>query len=139
MELRFALLADHITETRDGKLVLIGEFDGLMLSDLQKPFPRLSLVARFEADDAEGSDHRLQIGCFDDDGSAVLPLSPELHLRFHPLGPGRGSRGQVIMNFDHVLFPRYGEYSFRLLVDGHLAGRVPLHVSSPPRPSGVLH
>lgn len=134
MELKFALLADHITETRDGKLVIIGEFDGLRLADLDKGFPRISLVARFEADTSEGLKHKLQVGCYDEDGKEVLPLSPELEVNFRPLGPGRGSRGQVIMNFENAKFPRYGDYSFRLLVDGHIKARIPLTVQTPPKP-----
>ena len=128
MELKFALLADHVTVTADGKLVLIGDFDILRSAREPVRYGPLFLVARFEARVSEGSQHMLRIGLFDEDGRPTMPMSPDLAVPFTPTGPGYPLRGQVIIHFPVVEFPRFGDYEFHILLDGRLEARVPVRV-----------
>lgn len=139
MELKFALLGDAANESKEGKLNLIGEFNTIRSAGEPVGWPALALAARFEASVSEGTQHRFQIGLFDSDGQSILPLSGPLPLAFQNQGPGRPLRGQVIIHLVGLMFPKFGDYSFHLLVDGRLLGEVPVYVMkapTPPRPHG---
>lgn len=60
MDLKFALLADHATLTRDGKLVIVGDFDAITAPKLPATHPQFFVVVRFQASITEGTgSHRL--------------------------------------------------------------------------------
>jgi hypothetical protein len=134
LELKFALLADHVNITREGKLNLIGEFDKLFAQKVPAMHPMIFLVARFEASVSEGTEHRFAIGLYDEDGQAVLPKSPPIPMRFETQGRGRPLRAQVITQLGGVRFPKYGAYEFHLLIDGREMGVIPISVTEPPPP-----
>ncbi|HKJ93986.1 MAG TPA: hypothetical protein VJ957_12525 [Longimicrobiales bacterium] len=134
LELKFALLADHVTETREGKLVIVGEFDTIAAPSAPVTHAPMYLVARLEATDAdELENHAFRLGLFTDDGREIVPLSPPNPLRLLRTGPGR-LRGQVIVQLGAVTFPEFGVYEFRLVVDEAVLARPPVHVIRVERP-----
>lgn len=128
MDLKFALLADHVTETREGKLVIVGEFNMIWSEQVPIRHGPFFLLARFEARVSEGVSHKIRIALVDEDGNQTLPPSPEIPINFAPTGPGYPLRGQVVVHFGSVEFPKPGDYEFHILVDGHIKAVVPLRV-----------
>lgn len=136
MDLRFALLADHVAETREGKLVIVGEFNAIRAPNAPVTHSRMFLVARLEARVTEGSQHRLRIALVDEDGNHVIPASPEIPIDFVPTSPGHPLVAQVIVGLENIRFPHFGDYEFHLLVDGRLLADVPLTVAQVLSPPG---
>lgn len=126
MDLKFALVAELVSETRDGKLNIMGTFDRIVASKAPATHHSLHLVARFEARVSEGTQHKVKFGLYDADGAAVIPQSPDIDMVFQNTGPGRPFRGQVILHMAPVKLPKFGDYEFHILVDGHLKAEVPL-------------
>lgn len=129
MELKFGLLADYASVAERGKLVIAGEFDQINAQTAPVTWPLMFLVARFEASITEGSKHRLRLDTRDADGRQVIPAI-EGDIGFVPRGPGRPLRGQIIMRLEGLQFPRAGDYSFNLLVDGRELGTVGLFLTT---------
>ena len=127
MNLTFAMLADHVAETKEGKLVIVGEFDTIGAHAFPATHPSFFLVARFEGGSADARAHRLSIHLHSPDGRSVLPESPELQvqaIRVHE----HVARANVLLNFGGLQFPQPGVYHFRLELDGAHKGDVPLHL-----------
>ena len=129
MDLKFALLADHVNETREGKLNIIGEFNLISAAQVPATHPLLFLVARFQASVSEGTEHELTIGLYDEDGQAALPQSPTFPIKFVPQGRGLPLRAQVVAQLGGLRFDHFGSFEFHLLVNGRLEARVPLLVN----------
>jgi hypothetical protein len=134
LDLKFALLADHVTETREGKLVIVGEFDTIAAPTAPVTHAPMFLVARLEAIETdELEEHEFQLGLFKEDGQEIVPLSPPNPIRLLRTGSGR-LRGQVIVQLGAVTFPDFGVYEFHLVVDGTILARPPVHVVRVERP-----
>ena len=132
MNLRFALLADYAAVIEGGKLLVAGEFDRVVAPSLPATAPPFYLVARFDAQVSEGTEHRLRIHLVDADGHEVAPPAAEVPFPFGALGPGRPLRGQVIVQINGAKFPKYGAYEFHLNVDGRNEGVVQIPVAPAP-------
>jgi hypothetical protein len=128
MNLKLAVLADHVNETKEGKLNLLGVFDVLFAKKLPAKHPKLFLVAVFEASVSEGSEHKAKVGVYDSDGQEVLPLTPELPLKFQPTGRGKPFQARLVVELEGLRFPHFGDYEFHLLIDGRIEGQVGLEV-----------
>lgn len=136
MELKFALLADLVSETIEGKLNILGTFDGVNSFTEPIVHPRCYLVARFEARTSEGNQHFAQVGIVDADGQPVLEVGPEIPMQFGTAGPGHPFRGQLIVEVTNLTLPKFGDYEFRIKVGGKLEATVPITAkfsSSAPR------
>ena len=129
MDLKFALLADHVNTTLEGKLNIIGEFNAISAARVPATHPFLFLVARLEASVSEGTEHELTIGIYDEDGQKVMPKSPTFPIKFKPQGRGLPLRAQVVAQLGGLRFDHFGSFEFHLLVDGRLEARVPFLVS----------
>jgi hypothetical protein len=140
IELKFALLADHVTETREGKLVIVGEFDTIAAPAAPVTHAPMFLVARLEAAETEELEaHEFRLGLFAEDGREIVPLSPPNPIRLLRTGAGR-LRGQIIVQLGAVTFPDFGIYEFRLVVDETELARSPVHVVRVERPrSSQVH
>lgn len=131
MELKFALLCDAANESKQGKTNIFGEFDTIWAQTFPMKWPRMVLVARFEAHVSEGIDHGVQLRLQNADGRDVIPATPVMQMRFAShVDAGRPARGQLIANMDLVQFPAPGDYSINILVDGHHLGSVPIVLKS---------
>lgn len=127
MNLTFAMLADHVTETKEGKLVIVGEFDTIGAPSFPATHPSFFLVARLQGNAAEARVHRLAIRLIGPDGRSVLPQDPELQVqavRVHE----NVARANLLLNFGGLQFPLAGLYSFRLELNGARVGEVGLHL-----------
>ena len=129
MDLKFALLADHVNRTSEGKLNIIGEFNAISAARVPATHSSLFLVARFEASVSEGTEHQLTIGLYDEDGKGVLPKSPTFPIKFVPQGRGLPLRAQVVAQLGGLKFDHFGNFEFHLLVNGRIEATVPVSVS----------
>jgi len=129
MKLRYAILADHVNETKEGKLNFHGVFDVLFAKRAPVTHPLMCIAAVFEASVSEGSEHSAQVGMFDSDGKPVIPLSPKLPLKFKPTGRGKPLHARIVAEFSGVLFPHFGDFVFHILVDGRIEAEVPVELT----------
>jgi len=127
MDLLFAMLADHVAETKEGKLVIVGEFDTIGAAQFPATHPAFFLVARFQGNASAARAHRLQVRLIGPDGRGALPQDADLHLqavRVHE----NVARANVLLHFAGLQFQQPGLYHFQLQLDGVQSGEVPLHL-----------
>jgi len=127
MELTFAMLADHVAETKEGKLVIVGEFDTIGAAQFPATHPAFFLVARLQGNASAARQHRLVVRLIGPDGRSALPQDADLHVqavRVHE----NVSRANVLLHFAGLQFAQPGLYHFQLQLDGTHAGEVPLHL-----------
>lgn len=128
IEVKFAMLADHVSETKEGKLVIVGVFDAINAPEAPTVHPQFFVVARFETSVAAGTQHELQLGMWDEDGQALMPLSDPFPIAFAPQGPGRPLRAQFIIQLG-MQFPKFGDYEFRIVFNGRQLVAIPLRLN----------
>ncbi len=115
MEVTLALLADGANVSQDGKLNILGIFNGLGAAAFPATHPSMHLVLRFEASRAEeGKNKQIEIQLADSDGSRLFTIATELVL---PQGiPGQPIRMNHILALNGVRFPKAGDYVFNILI-----------------------
>lgn len=138
MEIRYALVADHATEDKANKPIIIGVFDQVYTAPDTSPvpLPPFFLVAEFNAHVTEGAEHRLEMRFTDMDGQDLAPRG-EMTLKFVPQGPGRPLVARLLAKVGPGLsVPGIGGYAIHLFVDGIRRGEVSLHVVARPQNPG---
>lgn len=120
----FGLVADFISETKEGKLNILGEFNTIRSPTEPIQHHSMFVIARFLASASEGTNHQLQVLLVDEDGQEVIPKSENIQLRFQPTGKGLPLRAHVVLHFTPITLPRFGRYSFHYLLNRHLVGEV---------------
>jgi len=118
MRLRFSALCEDARPTPDGKVDVHG-----VLHDLSAPgFPaqqdRLVLVLVIEWEREDHGRFIFKADLEGDDGDISLTVEGETEV--HRPGPDQPpARSQLIMPMEGVIFPRPGQYTFRVKVKGH--------------------
>lgn len=89
MRLDLGLVADSANIDAQGKLYILGEFKYLWAQTFPTVHPSLALVIRLSAPlvEVRGMKAKLQLEAVDEDGSPLLPKSPEMEINFAPVGP----------------------------------------------------
>ena len=128
MQLKFALLADAVNESRDGKLNITGEFNAIIAEQVPLQWPVMVLVARIEAGLAEGTAHRFHVDLVDENGQQLLEDLPTVDARFVGGGEGLPLRANFIVSLVGLQFQSYGTYQIRVFVDDEFVGDTMLHV-----------
>jgi hypothetical protein len=131
MELDFAVLADGVTPRPDGKLDIFGAgFDTIHAESVPARHPRLTLAVRILVSRHESEhEHRLDVVLQGADGAelarahAQVPAMP-VEVR-EQIAPGRKVGVGMVLNFDGVVFPAFGDYQLALQWDGN-EPRLPL-------------
>lgn len=127
MDLKFAMLADYVTETREAKLVIGGIFEVIRSASFPVVHTQMYLAARWESSLAEGTRHRIAITIVGPNGEPIIPRI-ESPLDFVPRGPGKTLRAQLIANVGPIQFPAPGAYRFELSIIGKRTDIVPFDV-----------
>jgi hypothetical protein len=140
VDLDFAVLADGVTSRPDGKLDIFGAgFDTVWSSAVPARHARLALVVRVLLSRHETEHpHRLDVVIQAADGAELArargdlePLPDEARNQI-PAGTQFGVG--MVLNFDNVVFPAYGNHHVVVKWDGNEA-RPPLRLSVAPLPS----
>jgi hypothetical protein len=141
MDLDFAILADGVVLRPDGKMDIFGAaWDTIVASAVPAVHPQLTLAVRVLASrhEAEGP-HDLTVVMQDADGAELArahgevgTLSPEQR---EAIPAGRQLGMGSVLNFQNVVFPRYGAYQLAILWDGNEARpALRVFVVPPPQP-----
>jgi hypothetical protein len=117
MHLRFAAVCDEAHATPEGKLELHGVYHDLAAPGFPAKQDRLVLVMVLEWAREDHGRFRFRADLEDEDGKPSLTVEGETEVRT-PADGSPPSRSQVIMPMEGVVFPRPGQYVFRVKVKG---------------------
>lgn len=138
MEVDLAVIADAANVSQEGKLNILGIFDTIWARDFPFRHGSMAFVVRVRADFTEAGTHRLEVRLVDADGKQLFRAEGPLEVA--AAGPGRPLKPHIIMGLTGVSFPRAGDYSFEVFLDGDHRRSVPLYVlegpRQPPNPEG---
>ena len=131
MEIKFRMLSDFASLTRDGKLNILGVFDEINAPRMPFVLPQMFLVVAYEASAAEaGVDRESRIILMDADGGELLTLEQPLKI---PDAKRPGARVAInqVLGLSGFKFAKPGDYQFSFLVDGDEKANLRLRVNSP--------
>lgn len=117
MHLRFSAICDHAHATPEGKLDLHGVYHDLAAPGFPASQERLVLVLVLEWDRADEGRFRFRADLEGEDGSVSLTVEGETEVRA-PAPGAPPARSQLLMPMEDVVFPRAGQYVFRVRVKG---------------------
>jgi hypothetical protein len=131
-DLQSSLLCDDVRQERNGKFILIGLFDALMVPQFPAVFQRLCMVNRWCCSDGE-FEQRSRI--VKSDGTSVLVEGKAVPLKL----PDNQATATSIEMFLNVRFESPGVYWVEVMLDNQLKLRYPLRAGvlqrPPPRPA----
>ncbi len=122
MELAYAFLAKYADTAPDGTFTLIGGgLEGVKASSLPTGIPAMALIIHLLANPDEcGHEHQLDMAFFSPTGAPIL--NPGGHLTFTPTEdpdtPGHRVGVSCIFGMIGMTFTEFGDYEFRLSLDG---------------------
>lgn len=121
-DLQAALLCDDVRQERNGKFILIGLFDAIMVPSLPVRYPRLFMVTRWCS--GEG-DFTQRSRILKPDGANVLVEGQNIPVKL----PNTEASATNVEIFLNVEFQEEGTHWVEVLLDGDLKIRYPLRVS----------
>lgn len=138
MQLKLAVLADYATTTDQGKLVLGGVFDTLMMQRFPGVHPQMAVAIRLAAGPEEGTSHHVTVRLLDPQGGDVIPAM-EGDLEFRGVGTVTGGGAQLVLHLNQVEFKAEGPYRFEIASDGEPVGSIDLAVYQAPPAAATRH
>ncbi|MBI2867230.1 MAG: hypothetical protein HYX97_02705 [Chloroflexi bacterium] len=130
MRLDFAFVCDYAELGSKINALGIG-FDTIYAPKVPATHPHLHLVAQLRASIAEAGEKHLSVSLIDADGKEVQPPVTGAFNLPKPQGATE-SVGRIAIAFNNTTFPRYGEYSIHMTVQGNELVRIPLRVLPTP-------
>jgi hypothetical protein len=124
-DLQSAILCDDVRQERNGKFILIGLFDAIVVPALPVRYPRLFLVTRWCSGQGEFT-QRSRI--LRPDGTTVQVEGQRIPVRLS----NPESTATNVEVFLNVEFVQPGTHWVEVLLDGDLKIRYPLRVGTPP-------
>lgn len=121
-DLQSAILCDDVRQERNGKFMLIGLFDAIMIPQLPVRYPRLFMVTRWCSGEGEFTQHSRILK---PDMSGSLVEGQKIPVRL-PNPEATATNVEVFLN---VEFQSEGTHWVEILLDGDLKIRYPLRVS----------
>lgn len=120
-DLQSAILCDDVRQERNGKFMLIGLFDAIMVQSLPIRYPRLFMVTRWCSGEGE---FRQKSRLLKPDGISVLVEGQNIPVKL-PSPEATATNVEIFMN---VEFQTEGTHWVEVLLDGDLKLRYPLRV-----------
>ena len=117
MHLRFSAVCDDARPTPDGKVDLQGVYHDLSAPGFPAQQDRLVLVLVLEWGRDDHGRYLFKADLEDEDGKVSLTVEGETEVHRPAVGQPP-ARSQLIMPLDGVVFPRPGQYTFRVKVKG---------------------
>jgi hypothetical protein len=119
MILRFSAVCDDARPTPDGKVDLHGVYHDLSAPGFPAQQERLVVVLVIEWARDDHGRYLFKADLEDDDGNVSVTVEGETEV--HRATPGQPpARSQLIMPLEGVIFPRAGQYTFRVTVKGRV-------------------
>ena len=125
MDLDFAMLADGVTPRPDGKLDIYGAgWDTIWARAAPATHARMVLAVRLLLSRSETDHpHRLEVVVRGADGGEIAralgPLDPLPEDDRHQIPEGGKAGLGMVLNFENLTFPEFGDYQVLILWDGN--------------------
>jgi len=126
MELRIGVLADYASVSENNKLNIMGIFTNIMSVTEPIVQPQMMLVAQFEFDSSECGEKSIKIVLVEEDGQDIFSISGKVQI--DRAADGGPSLLNQILRLNTIVFPKFGRYEFRIVLDGRTECRIPLRV-----------
>ena len=126
MDVRFAMLADFVSRTDNGKLNILGVFDALQVGALPAVHPRATLVVRLKADHEDAGVHAMSFGWVGPNGEEIWSSSGEVEVGNPP--PGAFEVDIPVIAAIDLPIQQAGTHTMRVELDGELRSELFLHV-----------
>ena len=136
MKLRFAAVCEDARATPDGRLHVHGVYHDLSAPGFPARQDHLVLVLVLEWDRADHGRYLFKADLEDETGDVSLTVEGETEVH-RPLPSSPPARSQLIMPIADVVFPRAGQYAFRVKVKGETLEGPSLYLLQAPQESGV--
>jgi hypothetical protein len=118
MFLRFAAVCEDARPTPDGRLDVHGVYHDLAAPGFPARQDRLVLVLVIEWERADQGRYLFKADLEDAEGNVSLTVEGETEVH-RPSPSSPPARSQLIMPLDRIVFPRAGQYGFKVKVKGH--------------------
>ena len=127
MHIDYAFIADYAQDA-GGKVSALGiGWTDLFAATVPVQHPLMTYVASMSFAVSEAGTKNVELRMLDADGGDVVPpLTAEME--FAPLPNTLGGRVHIILNFNGVVFPRFGQYAISLVVQGNEVAHTPFAV-----------
>lgn len=138
MKLDYAILADGVSQRNDGKIDIFGAaWDTIFATSVPVLHNRLTLatrifISRNESETAHSLDLILQSADGGELARAAAKIDPLPVESRNALPGGRPFGLNVVLNFDNVVFPNFGDYQLAVLCDGTELKALQLRVEQKP-------
>jgi hypothetical protein len=130
MRVTLNVLADYANLSVEGKLNIMGVFTQIVAMSVPSMHPRMQLVLRFESEPAErGMSKTVQIKLLDADGNQLAGVAQALSI---PENAPLRAQFPVLLALNGLTLPKYGQYTFHVLVNEDTKAEVPFEVIPPP-------
>jgi hypothetical protein len=117
MQIQLFALCQSVTVNRDNSVDAIGIRDTFRADSAPALHPACSVIVKIRFDEGDEGHHKTEVRIVDLDGKPIVTTTAELDAN-----PPEGKHHMVFQIFDleNLLFPRFGEYSLDLLIDGEI-------------------
>ena len=129
-DIQSSILCDDVRQERNGKFILIGLFDAIVVQSLPVRYPRLFMVTRWCSGEGE---FKQRTRILKPDQSTVLVEGQNIPIRL-PSPEATATNVEVFLN---VEFQIEGAHWVEVLLDNDLAVRYPLRVGIAPKQPGA--
>lgn len=130
MDVRVAVLADFASISEGGKLNILGIFTNIFAESVPAVHHQMQLVTAFEFDSSEAGNKNIKIELVEEDGKDIFSMSGVIRVDRDP--NGRSTVINQMLNFNNMVFPKFGNYEFRVLLEGLTVCNIPLSVLKKP-------
>ena len=131
MQLRFAAICEDARPTPDGKVDVHGIYHDLAAPGFPARQDLLVLVLVLEWDREDHGRYRFKADLEDEDGTVSVTVEGETEVH-RPKPDFPPARSQLIMPLENIVFPRAGQYQFRLKVKGQTLDGPSLYLMEAP-------
>jgi hypothetical protein len=128
-DIQSSILCDDVRQERNGKFILIGLFDAIVVQSLPVRYPRLFMVTRWCSGEGE---FKQRTRILKPDQSTVLVEGQNIPIRL-PSPEATATNVEVFLN---VEFQIEGAHWVEVLLDDDLSVRYPLRVGIAPKTAG---
>ena len=128
MNVELFVLCDAATDYQ-GKLNILGTFDAIRAKETPVAYPSCTVALRMRFREAEEGEHKIRISIADEDGNAIIkPVEANINVRIKS-SPLSSIATNIVLNLQRLQFPKYGEYSIDLAIDGRHEASLPLYIN----------
>lgn len=122
MFVKYAFLADHVTQAGGGKISASGIFDKIYSRDFPAKHRDMVLVARLEGTQAEKGEHQLTIELRDSKGNTSATLNPKISFDSKSKEPI--ITAGLIVQFQDIVFQKPDRYEIVIFINERFLQRV---------------